>query len=342
MSRLVEYENILYANFDWGRNEAFAELELYITTHTTANKTLYAMNLCEGEIFVTEHDEFIYKINEIAKWFKDCYFFNMNPLLQQSFNLLDSKYKSNISKVISYPYSVLNRTKFYMMNENLNSDYKERPFEKHFIFMNAVAKPHRIRMYIDFHKHNILDTAYISWLNRYDTLQPDTIKFHKKVDGVDLSKKKILDRGMLKDTAQDELSSYYENAAIDIFGESVHQNPHCIIVSEKTWKPILYKKVFLGFSIKGFYRWLRNEGFLLYDELIDYSFDDVDDYDKRYELFWNEVYKLSQMPLDELSTKIDGIRWKLDHNYNVAMSKNSIPQMLEPYAKYTDLLWIHK
>lgn len=341
MSRLVEYENILYANFDWGRDEAFEEIKQYVSLHDTTNTTLYAMNLIEGEIFIAEHDEFIYKINEIAKWFKDCHFFNMNPLLQQSFDLLDTNYKSNISKVTAYPYSVLNRTKFYMMNENLNSNYKEQPFKKHFIFMNAVAKPHRVRMYIDFHKHNILDTAYISWLNRNEILDPTSIEYHKRVDGVDLSKKRILDRGTLKNLSQDELSSYYESAAIDIFGESVGKNPHCIIVSEKTWKPILYKKVFLGFSIKGFYRWLQNEGFLLYDELIDYSFDDVDDYHKRYELFWNEIYKLSQIPLDELSDKIDTIRWKLDHNYDVAMRKNSIPEILEPYAEYTDLLWRH-
>lgn len=338
MTQLILKNDILYANFDRGRDETFRALREYVSANATVNITLYAMNLVEGEIF-TAHDEFIYEINKIAKWFKDCYFFNMNPLLQESFAVLDDKYKSNISKVIAYPYSVLNRTKFYMIHENINSAYKERPFDKHFIFMNAVAKPHRIRMYIDFHKHNILDTAYISWLNRNDVLHPRSIEHHKHVDGVDLSRLRVLDRSTLRGITQDNLSSYYESAAIDIFGESVGENPYCIIVSEKTWKPILYKKVFLGFSIKGFYRWLQNEGFLLYDELIDYSFDDEGDYNKRYEMFWNEIYKLSQIPLDELSDKIDTIRWKLDHNYNVAMSKNSIPEILEPYADQTDLLW---
>lgn len=339
MHRLINHNDILYADFDFGREEAFNAIEEYIATNNTANMTLYAINLIEGEIFISTHDEFIYKINQIARYFKDCCFFNMNPLLQQSFDLLDEKYKSNISKVLSYPYSVLNRTKFYMMNENLNSDYKEKPFEKHFIFMNAVAKRHRVRMYIDFHKHNILHTAHISWLNKNEILDSGTIQHYKKVYGVDLSKKIILDRGILKGTTQDILSSYYETAAIDLFGESVEQNPYCIIVSEKTWKPILYKKVFLGFSIKGFYRWLKDEGFLLYDELIDYSFDDIDDYATRYELFWKQIYKLSQMPLSELSEMIDGIRWKLDHNYTVAMSKNEIPEELKPYSEYTELLW---
>jgi hypothetical protein len=333
---ILQHNDILYADFDNNREDTFSELKAFITTNTTANMTLIALNLSEGELFIGEHDEFISDINEWAGYFKECHFYNSNAYLPSIFEY--EKYP-NVKKAISYPYGLLNRTKFYKFEEKRNISYSEKKFEKHFIFMNAVAKNHRIRMYVDFHKHDIMHTAHVSWLNRYEILNSETVAYHRRINGIDLAKKRILDRSDLKGTHQDDLSSYYEVSAIDIFGESVVENPHCVFPTEKTWKPILYKKVFFGFSTKGFYRWLQNEGFILYDELIDYSFDGVEDYNARYELFWNEIYKLSQIPLNELSDKIDSIRWKLDHNYNVAMSKNSIPEMLEPYSEYTNLLW---
>lgn len=335
---ILQHNNILYADFDH-RDITFSELKAFITTNTTANMTLIALNLVEGELFIGEHDKFISDINEWAGYFKECHFYNSNAYLPSIFEY--EKYP-NVKKAISYPYGLLNRTKFYKFEEGLNSSYGEKKFEKHFIFMNAVAKNHRVRMYVDFHKHNIMHTAHISWLNRYEILHPETVRYHRRNDGIDLSTKRILDRSDLKGTTQDNLSSYYEVSAIDIFGESVVENPHCVFPTEKTWKPILYKKVFLGLASPYTYKWLKGEGFLLYDELIDYSFDEVEDYNERYELFWNEVYKLSQMPLTELSDVINDIRWKLDHNYNTAMSKNTIPVELQPYSEYTKLLWLNK
>jgi len=88
-------------------------------------------------------------------------------------------------------------------------------------------------------------------------------------------------------------------------------------ITEKTTKNFFYKKPFLTFACKGFYQFLTNNGFLLYDELFDYTFDDIDNYGQRLTRYLTECEKILQMELTQLESIIKNFQYKLDYNYNI-------------------------
>lgn len=96
------------------------------------------------------------------------------------------------------------------------------------------------------------------------------------------------------------------------------------IVTEKTIKGLFYKKPFLIHSVRGYHKWLNDNGFELYDELFDYSFDDKDD-SNRIKMYVNECRRILNMDLRELKDKIEQMKSKIEYNYNRCeeISKNN-------------------
>ena len=87
------------------------------------------------------------------------------------------------------------------------------------------------------------------------------------------------------------------------------------LVTEKTIKGLFYKKPFLIYSVRGYHKWLKDNGFELYDELFDYSFDDRDD-SNRIQMYVNECRRILNMDLRELKDKIEQVKSKIEYNYN--------------------------
>ena len=87
------------------------------------------------------------------------------------------------------------------------------------------------------------------------------------------------------------------------------------IVTEKTIKGLFYKKPFLIYSVKGYHKWLKDNGFELYDELFDYSFDDRDDMN-RIQMYVKESRRILSIDLKELKKIIEQIKNKLEYNFN--------------------------
>lgn len=85
-------------------------------------------------------------------------------------------------------------------------------------------------------------------------------------------------------------------------------------LTEKTIKNLYYKKPFLGFACKGYYKFLVDNGFELYDELFDYSFDNFE-YKNRLNAFIDESKKILEIRLPELVNEISKIKEKIEHNY---------------------------
>ena len=88
-------------------------------------------------------------------------------------------------------------------------------------------------------------------------------------------------------------------------------------ITEKTIKNFFYKKPFLNFASKNYYKFLTDHGFVLYDELFDYSFDEIDQYGKRLKAYIAECERILQMDLKELTSIITTFKDKLNHNYKV-------------------------
>lgn len=332
----------LYVDFDRDRKIAFDIIEKFIKNNNAKDFTLYALNLSEGEIF-PNNDDFIKKINSYASHFKLCYFYNCNSEIHKAIALLPKEQTDNII-FKSYMYGLLNRTYFYISHDK-NSSYKEKlPYKKHFIFQNGVGKSHRLKLYIDFIQNNIEDKAHISWLNINKIINETTANKILKTTGINILEKRILDVEHTGNAAQEDLSDFYGSSAIDIFGESVFDNSHCVFPTEKTWKPVIYKKVFLPLTSPNFFKWFKSEGFQLYDEIFDYSFDTIINNNERYKAFWLQIENISKMNISELQQKIQQttVQEKLEYNSNLALRKNVVPKELEEYRFHTNLLHTKK
>lgn len=85
-------------------------------------------------------------------------------------------------------------------------------------------------------------------------------------------------------------------------------------ITEKTIKNFFYKKPFLNFGAKHYYKFLTDHGFELHDELFDYSFDNIDSNGIRLKKYIQECEKILKMNVKDLISVID--KEKLDYNYN--------------------------
>lgn len=105
--------------------------------------------------------------------------------------------------------------------------------------------------------------------------------------------------------------------------------------TEKTATPILLNKPFLVAANQGFHARLREFGFVDYDELFDYSFDDEPHMATRYEKLIENVKRYSSHDKYQLKKLHDSIFDKLVYNKNQAMKLiNDIPDDIKTLVQY--------
>jgi len=90
-------------------------------------------------------------------------------------------------------------------------------------------------------------------------------------------------------------NAYYQNTFISIYGETIEYG-ETLAVTEKTYDPLIKGHFILPFSNKGFVALLKSQG-LLFPTFIDYTYDSIDDPDRRFSTYSDEVIRLMNMPL---------------------------------------------
>jgi hypothetical protein len=140
----------------------------------------------------------------------------------------------------------------------------------------------------------------------------------------------------LDDDFDKKLDSYlipkqYFESFFDVVSECTAKT---IMVSEKTVKPLFYKKPFIVFGAAHFHKYLKELGFELYDEIIDYSFDNETDLRKRADLFAKEVKKINDINSIKARKKTyKSLQNKINKNFEVLLSlisnKGFIPDQVK-------------
>lgn len=118
----------------------------------------------------------------------------------------------------------------------------------------------------------------------------------------------------------------YNKGALDIVVETITDY---FFFTEKTLRPIITYKPFIVFGSPKYHQILRDRyGFKLYDNVIDYSFDDIENFGERYLKIIEELDRIrntyTPMELRDL-TKVD-----VEFNFNRVewfKSNNSVPQV---------------
>jgi len=150
--------------------------------------------------------------------------------------------------------------------------------------------------------------------NFYSWLQPEKANFKFKFFD---NKKNVLDieSYIMVNYMQNYPLKYYKNSNWNIVLECL-SNYSDGYLTEKTFIPILLKRPFVVFGGINTNRLLKDLGFDIFEDIIDYSFDNVE-LDNRVDLFVKEVGKLTNTyyPDD-----------KIEHNFKVALMliKNKI------------------
>ena len=103
--------------------------------------------------------------------------------------------------------------------------------------------------------------------------------------------------------------------------------------TEKTSKALLFCKPFLVIGCTGWYKIFEELGFKLYDELFDYSFDEIESFKDRHQAIMTQIKDILNMDRDMLNKKILDIQDKIYYNKR---------QLLDSYRDDVDVSTITK
>lgn len=201
--------------------------------------------------------------------------------------------------------------------------------KKSFISLNRRAHPHRCEFIDILHKHKLQDHGIITWHNF------ETPEYHYKF--------KYWDPVILKiDEPYDVTSGsflyipppQFQETLFSVICESTSDST---FLTEKTFVPIFHKRPFLLVGTKNIHGYLKKLKFKLFDEIIDYSFDLVDDQTERYDMIMIELAKICKYDPNDL-LKI--LKPKIDYNYINLLNifKNSIgvdPEVVKIVNQYS-------
>lgn len=109
----------------------------------------------------------------------------------------------------------------------------------------------------------------------------------------------------------------YNESAIEFVGESYTDKGCCL--TEKLLKPLLFKKPFICMASRGYHTILENQGFYLYDEIFDYSFDNST-FENRFKSLMFQIKNILKLPTENLKEKIHDIKYKIDYNHQLIMT----------------------
>lgn len=179
-----------------------------------------------------------------------------------------------------------------------------REIKKHFISLNRKAHPHRC-LFIDLlHKHELQQHGIITWHNQdhpdppyeFNYWEPSLLKIEENID-------------LSGEFDMHTPPSQFQETLFSVVCEST---PDFIFLTEKTFIPIFNKRPFLIFGAKHINAYLKELKFELFDEIIDYSFDGVDDISERFDLGMVELKKICELDPNKL---LKLLKPKIDHNY---------------------------
>jgi hypothetical protein len=133
------------------------------------------------------------------------------------------------------------------------------------------------------------------------------------------------------------LPTQYKDSFFQIVTESFETE---ILFSEKTTAPLFFAKPFLILGTKDYNRRLTDLGFVLYDELFDYSFDSLDSMADRVEGIMQNTLRIVSYDASTKKQKLESIKDKLLHNkqlaHSIATDLNRFPKPIMDLQDYRD------
>jgi len=249
--------------------------------------------------------------------------------------------KSYVSQQVKSVDFIFNRTKAYYQNYPFRSDTSKWYYldphaypmldlpvstAKIFIFL-APNKTYGGDRYYRTSLVNFLKQNFSDWSRGYGFIGNYDDDHNRKLYG-HLPFKEVSDNShdlfLLKDGPNPSgylpmHNSYYYHTFISIYAETIEYGD-TIVVSEKTYDPLIRGHFILPFSTEGFIQHLKSLGFL-FPEFIDYSYDTISDSDLRYQAYENEIRRLMKFSMQTWRNHWDQNLDLLYHNKKVFVER---------------------
>jgi len=110
-----------------------------------------------------------------------------------------------------------------------------------------------------------------------------------------------------------ESYGFYQKVALDIVTETVFDYPYPRL-SEKTIKPLAWKRMFIIIGAQGSLQHLRDLGFSTFAPFINEHYDTIADPASRMQAVMSEVVRFCSMDLDQVRQQMLQYKDRLDHN----------------------------
>ena len=227
------------------------------------------------------------------------------------------QYDSFLPKILDYKENQQATSQSSRIYETLHKPYK-------FLFLNGRSRFHRKYLLERFRLNGLLDQSLWTNLEKQTVQQQGQDPMFTSIDIMTLPAKyeveryrqqvnKTFDSGFVKsDLFSREWGEIYIEPApyIDTYfslvTETVFDYPYSFR-TEKIWKPMAMAHPWIAVANAGYYRDIRNLGFKTFDHLIDESFDQIEDSQKRIERIAEVVTDLCGQNLDEFLASAQNI-----------------------------------
>ena len=208
-------------------------------------------------------------------------------------------------------------------------------YEYTFISMNYKPHVHRCVLLDMIAKNNLFDSGAISFAYEFgEHIGPKT-NFYKWRHWE--PRRLDLDFTSGQRFVQGKIPNEYDRSFMQIVSES---NIHAYFITEKTCAPLFFNKPFLVSSIQGYHSMLKDMGFLLYDEIFDYSFDSIENIHDRNDAMLQNVTRLRSLSNSELRKLYIKIAPKILHNRHhiedLALNSYYVPPMIQHLWNFKD------
>jgi hypothetical protein len=246
-------------------------------------------------------------------------------------NMRDRRYYDKILKAVkhcTWPGAV-NWFWFLMQEKHTDKKYSFDHGDKlyDFLYLNKQSRPHRKKLFDLMRKNNLLENSLCSFLDR-----PYEIKLNKKYElpWVDAENYPRYGRD------QDIYEPQFNATAVNMVSET-NDNDHDVFMTEKIWKPILAKQVFVVHGNYGYLQRLKQLRFRTFDAVFDESYDLERDPDKRVNKIIDLCKTLKTIDRQKLYRDTESIR---QHNVDVFFDKKtlstSINETLSGFFEFFD------
>jgi len=193
-----------------------------------------------------------------------------------------------------------------------------------FDILLGCRRPNRDYIFNYITENNLNDQVIMTYFQRWDIDLRTTDQFIPESDGLEYIEApsgtvhQVLYYGQRMTLSQVIPISIYNQTAYTLVAETNGLN-HFNFYTEKIVKPILARRLFVVIAGQNYLLNLRAMGFKTFDNIIDETYDTVEDNQTRWRMAMEQVRLLCELPQNKI---IDQIKEIVDHNYHLMINTN--------------------